>query len=421
MKIALYHNLTSGGSKREAYEFTKQFARNGHTVDLYCPSTANEEFLSLASIVHQSFTFDLRLGDNFSGRLPLLRRYVDLAVLHLNLRRLRQVARRIAAQIDAGAYDFVFAHHDRIVQSPYLLRFLRTPSAYYCAEPMREFYEPPIVRPYQRPRGAVEQMQRRWYALARWLRDRVVKSEDRKNVRRASLLLTNSHFTAESIYRAYGLRARVSYLGVDTERFKPLDLERGDFVLSVGAVSPLKGYDFLIEALAQLPARQHPRLLIVGNTASIGETTFLRQHAEARSVVLEFRVNVSDDELVRLYNQARAFVYSPVLEPFGFAPLEAMACGTPVVAVNEGGVRESVRDGETGYLVPRDPGAFAEALQRVLSDARLAQTLGQNGRAEVLRCWTWKQAYDRLVENVQTLQQPALSLAKGPNVSTLHR
>jgi glycosyltransferase involved in cell wall biosynthesis len=405
VRIALYHNLTSGGSKREAYEFTKQFARNGHTVDLYCPSTANEEFLSLAHIVHQSFTFDLRLGDNFSGRLPLFRRYVDLAILLRNLRRLREVAQRIAAQIDAGAYDFVFAHHDRIVQSPYLLRFLRTPSAYYCAEPMREFYEPPIVRPYQRPRGAVAQMQRRWYAPARWLRNRVVKSEDRKNVRCASLLLTNSYFTAESIYRAYGLRARVSYLGVDAERFKPLDLERGDFVLSVGAVSPLKGYDFLIEALAQLPTNVRPRLLIVGNTASTGETAFLQQQAEACSVVLEFRVNVSDDELVRLYNQARAFVYSPVLEPFGFAPLEAMACGAPVVAVQEGGVRESVLDSITGFLTPRQPDAFAAALMRVLTDAACAKQLGQNGRQRVLEFWTWEQAYARLAENVQSLER----------------
>jgi glycosyltransferase involved in cell wall biosynthesis len=205
---------------------------------------------------------------------------------------------------------------------------------------------------------------------------------------------------------------------VDAERFKPLDLERDDFVLSVGAVSPLKGYDFLIDALGLIPARERPRLIIAGNTASQGETIYLKNLAAQLGVAVEFRVDVSEDELVRLYNTARAFVYAPVLEPFGFAPLEAMACGTPVIAVKEGGVRESVGDGVTGLLVPRDLCTFAESLERVLDDARLAHTLGENGRAEVLRAWTWEHAYERLVQNVQTLQRSTPSASSGQAVTT---
>jgi glycosyltransferase involved in cell wall biosynthesis len=409
MKVALYHNLTSGGSKREAYEFARQFVRHGHTLDLYHPSTANEEYLPLGQIVHQSLTFELYLRGDYSGRLPLLRRYVDLINLSLNLNRLRQLAQRIAAQIDAGGYDFVLAHHDRIVQSPYLFRFLKTCSAYYCAEPMREFYEPPVARPYLEPRCRTDYLQRKWYSPARRMQQALIKTEDRRNIQFASMLLTNSYFSAESIYRAYGLRARVSYLGVDTAKFKPLNLQRQDFVLSVGAVSPLKGYDFLIEAMGMVPANGRPRLVIVGNTASVGEMNFLRQMAEYYRVNVDFCINVSEEKLVLLYNQARALVYSPVLEPFGFAPLEAMACATPVIAVREGGVRESVIDGETGFLVPRDPALFAEALGRALRDASLAKTLGQNGCAHVLGLWTWDHAYAHFMENFHHLetQHPA--------------
>src|SRR5262249_11890687 len=362
MKIALYHNLTSGGSKREAFEFAKQFVKHGDSVDLCHPHTANEEFLPLKTLARQAFVFDLKLADEFKGRLPLFRKYVDLYRLRKNLRQSRTLAKRIAEKIDAGKYDFVFVHHDRPVQSPYLLYFLLTPSVYYCAEPMREFYEPPVDRPYLDPSSVTARIQHYWYAPTRWLRRSLLTRADRRNVRRARLLLTNSFFSAEWIHRAYALRAHVVQLGVDAEKFRPLDMPRRNFVLSVGAISPLKGFDFLIEALSRVPETLRPALVLVGNTASQGEKRFLEQLARARDVDLHLRVNIADEELVCLYNQARALVYSPVREPFGLAPLEAMACETPVVAVKEGGVCESVRDEETGLLVPRNVDQFAAAV-----------------------------------------------------------
>jgi len=404
MQIALYHNLTSGGSKREAYELTKQLVRAGHEVDLYRPSTANDEFLPLNGLIRDEFITDLDLISDLSLRLPGIRKYLDLANLERNLRQLARLAQRMAAKIDEENYDFVFAHHDRIVQSPYLFRYLKTPSAYYCAEPMREFYERPICRPYKMNGNGLGRAQRVWYAPERQLRRTLIKHADWSNVQHATLLLTNSYFSAESIYRAYGLRARVSYLGVDTDSFKPLGLERQNFVLSVGAVAPLKGYDFLIDALAKVTAAQRPSLVIVGNTASAGETRYLEQLAAKREVGVTFRVNVTDAELVQLYNQASAFVYASVLEPFGFAPLEAMACATPVIAVKEGGVRESVVDDVTGWLVGREAEEFAAALSRILSDPILARCMGKNGREQVLAQWTWEQAYDRLIENTHPLR-----------------
>ena len=400
MNIALYHNLTSGGSLREAYEFAKQFVAHGHSFDLYCPNTANQEFLSLSNLARHTHTFQLNLAHPLQGRLPLLRKYVDLYRLKRNLDVSRALATRTAEKIDARKYDFVFLHHDQPVQSPYLLNFLKTPSVYYCAEPMREFYEHAIPRPYLEPHSRMAHWQRRWYAPARALRRRMMQTADARNVQAAKLLLTNSFFSAESIYRAYGLRARVVYLGVDTKKFHPLHVPRENFVLSVGAVSPFKGYDFLIQALGQIDAAYRPPLVIVGNTASAGEVKYLRALAEQLEVRVEFRVNVAEDELVQLYNQARALVYAPTLEPFGFAPLEAMACETPVVAVREGGVRESVCDGETGLLTARDTQAFAETLMRVLQDHALAVRLGKAGRARVLEFWTWEHAYARLLEHL---------------------
>ena len=76
-------------------------------------------------------------------------------------------------------------------------------------------------------------------------------------------------------------------------------------------------------------------------------------------------------------------VYAPRLEPFGLAPLEAGACALPVVAVAEGGVRETVIDGETGLVSHAKPDLFAECIDAITGDSQLATRLGENGRRRV--------------------------------------
>jgi glycosyltransferase involved in cell wall biosynthesis len=399
-RIALYDNLVSGGSRREAFGLASQLVMRGHTVDLWTTTAAAADFLPLEAVCNQVFRFTWPKEPRIPGRLPGVRRYLAAGAQTVLLARISAMARGMARAIDGGGYDFVLVHPSQIIHSPYLLRYLTTVSVYYCAEPMREFYEPAVPRPYRGRGTALNQISHAWYSPAiagvRWLQKRA----DQKNAQSASLLLTNSYVTAESIFRAYGRRALVSYLGVDGSVFHPLDIERRNLVISVGAVGPLKGYDFLVESLGRMPAGLRPALMLVGNTASRAEEAYLRELARARDVDLEVRTGISDAELVRLYNQAKALVYSPVLEPFGFAPLEAMACGTPVVAVAEGGVRESVRDGVTGLLTQRDPRCFAAALARLLEDAELHARLSTAGVEEVRRFWTWDTAYERFMDLV---------------------
>ncbi len=402
LHIALYDNLGSGGSKREAFELTRSLTAHGHEVDLWTTTAADAMFLPMDRVTRRQFCYTWPEQRHPSRRLPGLRGYVTAAEFANRLRRIEVVARQMAVDIDHARYDFVFAHHCQPLQGPYLLRYLRTPSVYYCAEPMRAFYDPPVDRSYKQPTSDIDRWQRRWYAPAQQATESLSKGQDRRNVRTATLLLTNSYFTAESIYRAYDQRALVSYLGVDTDLFRPLEVPREDFVLSVGAVSPLKGYDFLIDALGCVPAARRPPLVIVGNTVSGGEHGYLQGLARRRGVSLEVRENVPDAELVELYNRARALVYAPVLEPFGFAPLEAMACGTPVVAVAEGGVRESVCDGVTGLLTQRVPQHFATALIQLLSDDALHARLGAAAVSLVRSFWTWDAAYARFIDLVRT-------------------
>jgi glycosyltransferase involved in cell wall biosynthesis len=161
-------------------------------------------------------------------------------------------------------------------------------------------------------------------------------------------------------------------------------------VLSVGAIQPRKGFDFLIESLGCLTRASRPSLRLVGNVEVPGYRQFLEDLAERHQVHLAIEVGVAQDTLVGRYNEAAVFAYAPLNEPFGLAPLEAMACGTPVVGVAEGGVRESVADGEGGRLVQRDRKRFAEAIAGLLQEPSTLAEYGRTAREYVMKRWTWE-------------------------------
>jgi glycosyltransferase involved in cell wall biosynthesis len=104
-------------------------------------------------------------------------------------------------------------------------------------------------------------------------------------------------------------------------------------------------------------------------------------------------------ELADFYRAADVFVSTPWYEPFGITPLEAMACGTPVIGSAVGGIKYTVRDGETGFLVPpRDPDALAERLARLLADEALRDAFARRGIERVRRSFTWRHVADALSE-----------------------
>lgn len=93
-----------------------------------------------------------------------------------------------------------------------------------------------------------------------------------------------------------------------------------------------------------------------------------------------------------MYNEATLTLYAPVREPFGLVALESMACGTPVVAVREGGTQKTMRHEETGLLVERDAAQFAAAVRRLLGDAALRAAYGRCGRDHTVQNWNWDKA-----------------------------
>lgn len=397
MKIAVYHNQPAGGARRALYELSKGLTLRSDTVDVFTLETADEAFLSSGDFARDIRVFPYRL------RSPIrFLAYVNDVRRVLDYRDMDRVCRKVAADIDAGGYDVALVDVCRFLQAPPILMHLTTPSAYYCHEPPRRYVHS-VCDPGRLPLTAYERARMWWHWPATKICERVAAGLDRRSIARANLVLTNSQHTRKMIAAYYGRQATVCPLGVDSRHFSPDGGEAGDYVLSVGRLSPHKGFDFLVRSLALIPAASRPRMVIAGDEDDSGVGGELRSLADSLGVHLDIMVRVGDDELAELYRRARAFVYAPYEEPFGLVVLEAMACARPVVAVGEGGPMESVIHGETGLLVPRDERAFAETLSEVLADGDLAASLGRQGRLTVERQWTWEAAAERLEEHLAAL------------------
>jgi glycosyltransferase involved in cell wall biosynthesis len=394
MRIAVFHNLPSGGGKRSLFEWVSRMV-NVHSVDVYSLSTADHAFCDIRPLVQKHRVYDFiprRLFNSPLGRLNQLQRWRDLT--HLD-----RLNRRIAEQINAGNYDVVFANTCLFTFIPPLLQYLIIPAAYYLHEPFGRGFIRQIERPYL-TKNDWQKWLDRYDLMIRLYQNRLDVLQER-SVHKTKRLLANSQFTLDSIRATYGVDVALCRYGVEVDSFRPLSgISRGNFVVSVGELSPRKGFDFIVESLGHISPERRPSLKLACNTIISEEREYVERLAGQYGVNLQILTRLGTDELRLLYNQARICIYAPVQEPFGLVPLEAMACGTPVIGVREGGVQESVIHEFTGLLVERDPHLFAAAIQRLLADSGLAETYGLNGREHVSRNWTWDQSAANLVAHL---------------------
>ncbi|MDN5379196.1 glycosyltransferase family 4 protein [Thermodesulfobacterium sp.] len=386
MKVAVFHNLPSAGAKRALYGLIKYLIKMGCNVDVFIPSTADETFLPLKQLTQNIVI--MPVFRTFKGFLKSSLFYIP--PIRISLADLEEAQKKLAAIINNGKYDVVFVEQDQYTMSPFILKYLEKPHVYYCPQPVR--LNEVILTKITENKIPSSVLKKIWkkYATLR------LTQIDKENASFAKMILTNSYFSREAILRAYGMNSFVSYLGVDTEIFRPLNLSREPYVISVGSISPAKGFDFIIKAIGLIEERIRPQLVIVGNMEWKSWRDYLENLAVQRGVKLEIKNLIDDSELVKLYNQAKLCVYAPYLEPFGLVPLEAMACGTPVVAVKEGGVRESVVHGETGILTERDEAMFAEAITELLLDDKKRANMSQKSIEMVQDFWSLEHASKRL-------------------------
>jgi histidinol-phosphate phosphatase family protein len=218
----------------------------------------------------------------------------------------------------------------------------------------------------------------------------------------------------EDLLQLYGAdrgRIRIIPCGFDPREFGPADkaqaraalgLPSSEFlVLQLGRMVPRKGVDNVIRAIARLRRDHaiHARLLIVGGEARDPDPALTPEIGRLRDIaagegiadLVTFTGSRGRSELRAYYSAADVFVTTPWYEPFGITPVEAMACGTPVIGAAVGGIKTTVRDGVTGYLVPpKDPDALADRLAHLIGRPDLLQEFSRQAIRRARTLYTWR-------------------------------
>jgi glycosyltransferase involved in cell wall biosynthesis len=225
--------------------------------------------------------------------------------------------------------------------------------------------------------------------------------------------------------------------GFNTDEFYPVAkstarsilriAENERILLQLGRMVPRKGVENVIRALSLLKKDGcNCKLLVVGGESEVPEDhpemRRLRRIAEDGDVAdrIVFTGRKDRYALKYYYSAADIFVTTPWYEPFGITPLEAMACGTPVIGANVGGIKFSVADGETGFLVPpADAGALADKISILLENEELCSKMKRNGFRRVNELFTWKKVCDQLnelyhhvIESVYTMKNVDFKFGK---------
>jgi glycosyltransferase involved in cell wall biosynthesis len=234
-------------------------------------------------------------------------------------------------------------------------------------------------------------------AAAVWLAERPLGSMYRRVPFQAISESTAGDLGDRGIVRA---SVRVIYPGIDTAAYTPSAAERSPTpVFSyLGRLKKYKGVHIVIRAFAAMA--------VPGATLEIAGAGDYRPQLEALANSLDlgdrvrFLGRVSEADKLALLRRSWALVFASPKEGWGITNLEAAACATPVVASNSPGIRESVRDGTTGYLVPHgDVHAMAAAMRRVAESRELVSTLGVAART-FAETFTWERAADETAEHL---------------------
>jgi len=361
MKIAIFYNLNFGGAKRVVMEHAKGLKKKGYQIDLYTVNHEKDIFdpsRFCDNVYNYSFTLD--------AKYSMLKRFVND---YRNFFTLKKLHKKIANDIDNRCYDIALVHPDSLTQSPFILRFLQTPSVYYCQEPLRIVYEYSM-----RLKERVGFLKRSYEELTRLYRRKI----DRKNVRCASFTIASCYYVRERMIEVYDVYPKVVYCAVDEKVFIPTYGKDKRQVLYIGSPDVWEdGYDLVISAMRLIPKRIRPDLSMI-------------------SWSNDNKKRLTEDELIKNYNKSFVTLCVSRLEPFGLIPLESMSCGVPVIATRVGGHRETVIEGKTGFLVDFEPGEIAERIMQFIDKPSLSEFMGKEGRKWIEKEWTWEKQIKQL-------------------------
>ena len=294
-------------------------------------------------------------------------------------------------KLDAD-YDVINAH----ISPSEWIRHRNKRVLWYCHTPPREVYDLYETRMQYRP--AKEKLL--YAAMAK-----VYKVVAKRVVKNIEEIATNSTVTEARIEKYFYRHATVINPGIDAERFSS-GPDHGYF-LYPSRILVNKRQEYVINAyrrFVSMSKNKRMRLVIAGTLSKDPEhlAYYKRIRRLAEGLNVSIMTNINDSMLRRLYSNSTAVLFSAMNEDYGIVPLEGMASSKPVISVDEGGPRETVLEGKTGFLVKSEL-EMAKMMKLVADDKGLAEELGRNGRRRVSANYTWSvffKKFDVLLKKV---------------------
>lgn len=227
------------------------------------------------------------------------------------------------------------------------------PNLWYCYSPVRAFYDQRKNIISRQPNLLIKQLAALWIKTHGWF--------DRRSVKNLDQIFAISSNSQKRIQEYYKRQSYIIYPPVDTNRFR---FEKyGNFWLSVNRIYPEKRIGLQFDVFRELPEE---KLVIVGGYAEGDNASkYYKELIKNVPLNVDMRGEVSEDELIDLYASCKGLICTALDEDFGLSPVEAMASGKPVVAVNEGGFKETIVNGKTGLLVDANRDDLARAVKEI--------------------------------------------------------
>jgi len=238
-----------------------------------------------------------------------------------------------------GRFSLFAAHHHK-------------PNIYICADIFREYYD--LEKFYNKKLGVILKTM---HLFGGFLFKPFLKNQFKHIEKTISISQNNK----AKIKKYYNLDSEIIYPPINCEKYKWK--KNKEYWLSVNRLYPAKRIELQLKAFQKLPEKK----LIIVTDYAIGDESlgYVKKLEKMKLSNVEFVLRPTHKELLNFYSECEGFLATSKEEAFGMAVVEAMACGKPIVAVNEGGFKETVLNNETGFLVDADPEKIIEAIKKI--------------------------------------------------------
>ncbi|MEM0154223.1 MAG: glycosyltransferase [Methanothrix sp.] len=291
-------------------------------------------------------------------------------------------------------YDVINAH----IAPSHWIRNKNKRVLWYCHTPLRDAYDMYRFR---------MSMKKFYQKPIHYLGIKAVRRIDRKVVKNIERIVANSQNTKGRIEKYLGRNdAGVLGGGIDYQLYK--NNGDGHYFVYPSRISPNKNQEFAIRAFEEFSKKAKGyKLILMG---AVSKDAFYQDYYEHIADMVKGRkdisiiTNVSEEEFRNAYSKATAVLYPPMNEDYGLVPLEAMASSKPVIALNQGGPRETVIDGKTGYLV-NDEHSMCNAMLKISKNEDLAASMGKNGRKHVVKNYSWEHFFKEFDKELKAVSK----------------